>query len=360
MTMDKHSDFLVREERPFNAGPTQARLLETGLITPQDSFFVRNHAPVPRISAEEFRLQIDGMVENVVSLSLEALRLLPRYRVTATLQCAGNRRRELVQLGPIPDELEWDMEAISTAVWGGVRLRDVLGLCGVQARAAHLACLGADEIVKQGDVISFGGSIPLEKALHPDTLLAFEMNGAPLPPEHGYPLRLLVPGYIGARSVKWLTQITVQEMPSDNYYQAHAYKLFPSSIKPETVDWSSGVMLGELPINAVICTPDRGQKLSAGEVLVSGYALATGRSIVRVDVSGDGGCTWQSAELLGGDERWAWRWWQTRLTLPSGEHELVVRAWDSAANTQPERFETVWNFKGYMNNAWHRVSVQVL
>ena len=354
----KRSDIIVRETNPFNAGPTPQQMSESD-ITPNDLFFVRNHGDTPQVDPDTFLLTIKGLVAQERSFSLAELRTLPAHTLVATLQCAGNRRRELVELAPVPDELEWDMEAISTARWRGVRLRDVLALVGVGKSARHVAFLGCDEIEKKGNLIHFGGSIPLEKALDPDTLLAYEMNDEPLPPLHGYPLRTLVPGYIGARSVKWVTQITLQAEPSDNYYQSHAYQLFPSDTQPETADWTKGLMLGELPLNCVITMPVLGEKLPAGGVTVRGHALAVGRELARVDVSADGGKTWQVATLQGTSHRWGWRWWECRFLLSVGEHELVARAWDNAANTQPERVETVWNFKGYMNNAWHRVRVSV-
>jgi sulfite oxidase len=221
-----------------------------------------------------------------------------------------------------------------------------------------VAFASADEVV-MGDVrISFGGSIPLAKALGPEVLIAYEMNGAPLTPEHGFPLRVVVPGYIGARSVKWLTGIRVQESPSDNYFQQHDYKMLPAGSDPDAMD-GSGVMLGELPVNSAICTPPDGAELDRGPVLIQGYAIVGGgRTVGRVDISADGGKSWRKAEL---DARgpWAWALWKAEFDLPPGPAALIVRAWDSAAQTQPEQLETVWNSKGYMNNAWHRVAVRV-
>jgi sulfite oxidase len=159
--------------------------------------------------------------------------------------------------------------------------------------------------------------------------------------------------------VKWLTGISVQEQPSDNYFQQHDYKLLPAASGPESADWSAGVMLGDLPVNSAILSPSEAAELAAGPVMVEGYAVVGGgRSIGRVDVSADGGRTWRKAEL-DRNGPWAWTLWKTELELPPGHAEIVVRAWDSAAQTQPERLETVWNNKGYMNNAWHRIGVTV-
>jgi sulfite oxidase len=353
----KRVDLLIREDHPFNAGPSVEQLGEQ-LITATDCFFVRNHGDVPQIAEDAYRLSVGGSVAHPLELSLSDLRAFPTHHVVATLQCAGNRRRELAQVAPIPNELEWDLEAISTAEWRGVRLRDVLVAAGVLAGAQHVAFLGADTMERH-DGKGLGGSIPLAKALHPDTLLAYAMNDEPLLPTHGFPLRALVPGYIGARSVKWLTSITLQRDPSDNYYQARAYRLYPASADPQTLDVESGMMLGEQPVTSLITSPQAGASISAGECVVSGYALSGERTIARVEVSGDGGASWQVATLRTQSQLYRWVWWDARLVVSAGETTLIARAWDSGANTQPERVETVWNFKGYMNNAWHRVPVKV-
>jgi sulfite oxidase len=350
----KRADLLVRATDPFNGGPTLEQL-NASSVTPNDVFFVRNHGDIPAIDVSGFRLTVSGMVRTPLELTLEDIKALPAHTVTATLQCAGNRRVELATVAPIPNELEWDQEAISTAVWRGARLRDVLTAAGIHDDAVHVAFLGLDQIDKDGDTFGFGGSIPLEKALHPDTLIAYTMNDEPLPPTHGYPLRALIPGYIGARSVKWLSHIRVQTQPSDNYYQAVAYRLLP----PNAQDEDAAVMLGELPLISVILSPARDAVLSSGNVLVQGYAYASGRKVVRVDVSCDDGRSWRVARLHGDAQGWAWRKWDAQVHLTPGQHILVVRAWDSAAQTQPELIETVWNIKGYMNNAWHRVPVRV-
>jgi sulfite oxidase len=195
--------------------------------------------------------------------------------------------------------------------------------------------------------------------LGPEVLLAYEMNGALLPREHGLPLRVVAPGYIGARSVKWLSGITLQGAPSDNHYQAREYKLFPPSATEETADPSEGMMLDELQVNVAICEPGDGVRLTAGPVSVRGYAIAGGgRRVGRVDVSTDGGRAWaQTALREGADDPWAWSLWEATLELGPGEHRIVARALDSSAATQPATAAEVWNFKGYANNSWHGVNV---
>jgi sulfite oxidase len=358
----KHPGLLVRQGEPFNGGPAAEFLLRT-FVTPNELFFVRSHGSVPEVDPASWRLAVDGLVERPLSLSLEDLRGLPRASVTATLQCAGNRRLEMMAHQPIKNELPWGTEAVSNAQWSGVPLREVLAAAGVRAGARHAAFTGLDETERHGHVFNFGGSIPLDKAVHPEVLLADTMNGEPLPPVHGAPVRVVVPGYIGARSVKWLARITVQEGPSDNYFQAKAYRLFPPHFGPDNVDWEKGLMLGEAPVNSVILSPAEGDALPAGRVTVRGWALAGGdRQVARVDVSADGGRTWTVAELgpadqTPEDEAYAWRLWEAELDLGPGAHEIACRAWDTAAQTQPEHAAQVWNFKGYANNAWHRVRV---
>jgi sulfite oxidase len=359
---DKHRSLTVHTEEPFNAGPP-LDLLGLAQITPTGLFFVRNHAPVPDIDPSAYRLQVGGMVDQPLSLSLSDLRHFQPRTIISTMQCAGNRRKQLSEVAPIPNEVIWDNEAISTAEWTGVPLREVLQTAGAHGIARHVAFTGLDQVEKGGETFGFGGSIPFHRAMQPDVLLAYQMNGEPIPAIHGAPIRVVVPGYIGARSVKWLGEINVQATPSDNYYQAHAYKLFPPSTNEHNVDWKKGLMLGELHVHALVFGPTEGERVRAGDVLIHGFALSGGRAIERVDVSADGGKTWHTAELLSQpgerEQPWAWRFWRIRLPLEPGAHQIIARAWDEAANTQPESAATCWNFKGYMNNAWHRVNVNV-
>jgi sulfite oxidase len=171
-------------------------------------------------------------------------------------------------------------------------------------------------------------------------------------------LRAIIPGYIGARSVKWLSTIEVRSSPSPNYFYSRAYQLFPPQASAETVDWDRGIKLGDYPVNAVICSPQEGEHIAGRSVRVHGYACAGGgRTIERVDLSTDGGKTWINARLDEQLSPWAWQLWNADLGLAPGINEIVARAWDSAANTQPEDVRQTWNFKGYLNNAWHRVRV---
>jgi sulfite oxidase len=357
--MIKHSDLIIHEQTPFNAEPP-LKLLRQSFITPKELFYVRNHGSIPEVDLAEYRLSVTGSVSQQLNLSLNEIReKFPKHTVMATLQCAGNRRDGLIQVQPIPGEEPWQAQAIGNAIWGGVPLREVLLAAGIEADTKHVAFSGLDEVEKEEKTFGFGGSIPIEKAMSPEVLLAYEMNGEPLTPIHGFPLRVVVPGYLGARSVKWLSSITLQESPSSNYFQQHAYKLFAPEVRAETADWTKGQMLGELFVNSAIYNPLEGEKILANPILVEGYAIASGsHSLERVELSNDGGTTWIQAELLESPSPWAWRFWQSQLELNKGCSHIIVRAWDCAGNSQPEDARKIWNFKGYMNNSWHRVEVK--
>ncbi len=353
---------IVHKSEPLNAEPP-LELLAKAFVTPGECFYIRTHGEIPHLDAARHRLRIEGLVSEPLDLSMDELRSrFPRRVMTATLQCAGNRRAELSDVAPVSGT-QWGAGAIGTAEWAGVALSDVLRAAGIwedTTAELHVAFEAADMVSKEGRRFTYGASIPLAKALSPDVLLADEMNAAPLAPEHGFPLRVVVPGYIGARSPKWLTAIRVQDRPSDNHFQQTEYKLYPPEMSAESIDPNAGAMLYEFPLNAAICAPADGATLPAGPVALRGYAIASGRSIERVEVSTDSGRSWTRAEIAAGrGETWAWVLWTARIELPAGEHELLVRAWDGAAQTQPERAEHVWNPKGYVASAWHRVRVRV-
>lgn len=334
---------VVWTEEPRNA-ETPLRLLCRSDVTPNELFFVRSHGSIPIVEPDAYRLTLGGAVREALLLSLHELReRFPRVTVTATLACAGNRRRELERFAEVSNAVPWGAGAIGNAVWTGVRLRDLLLAAGLEPNARHVAFTGLDEVAADGRLERFGGSIPIEKALGPEVLLAYEMNGEPLPPEHGFPVRAVVPGYVGARSVKWLSTIAVQSSPSASFFQTTDYTL-------------DGRPLGELPLNSALCRPLADEVVRGPTVAARGYALAGGsRRVERVEVSADGGATWSPAALEGGDEPWAWRLWRAELDVPVGPGELVVRAFDSAGDGQPETAAQVSNPRGYMNNAWHRV-----
>jgi sulfite oxidase len=353
----KRDDLLVHGQEPFNAETGLASLTDS--VTETDAFYVRGHGPVPEIDPDDWRLRVEGMVERELSLSLETLRETFRAQtVTATLQCAGNRRSGLIAIRDIPGEAPWGPGATGTATWTGVALADVLALARPLAGASDVGFEGADSCPEAKPVQRFGGSIPLDKARRSEVLLAWEMNGEPLTPVHGAPVRVVVPGYIGARSVKWIERIELRSEPWSGYFQHVVYRLVPADGTPGP---GVGMSLGLVALNSDVVSPRDGETVPAGPVHVCGYAFAGGdRYVARVDVSVDGGASWTQADLLDDLGRWAWRQWRITLELEPGEHELLVRAWDSSAATQPEDEAALWNPKGYVNNARPRIRIRAI
>jgi sulfite oxidase len=353
----KRDDLMVHQAEPFNAETSLESLGSP--VTDTDAFYVRGHGPVPDIDPYVWRLRVGGMVERELSLSLGTLREAFRERtVTATLQCAGNRRAGLIAVRDIAGEAPWGPGATGTATWSGVALADVLALSGPLTDATDVGFEGADPSPEAEPVQRFGGSIPLDKASRSEVLLAWAMNGEPLAPVHGAPLRVIVPGYIGARSVKWLERIELRSEPWAGYFQHVAYRLVPAYGIPGP---GVGMPLGLVALNSDVLCPRDGDTVTAGPVEVRGYAFAGGdRHVARVDVSIDGGASWAQADLLEDLGRWAWRHWRITLSLVSGVHEVFVRAWDSSAATQPEDEAALWNPKGYVNNARPRIRIRAV
>jgi len=351
-------DLILRTAEPLNA-ETPLSLLAESWVTPQEHFFIRTHGDVPGLDAARHRLKVGGLVAAPLELSMNGLQQnFSVHTIGAALLCAGNRRKELNAVESVAGT-NWHQGAVGNAEWTGVRLADILARAGAESGDLHVIFSSADKVTARGVETSFGASIPLSKAMASEVLIAFAMNGEPLTPEHGFPLRVVVPGYIGARSVKWLTGIEVAREPSQNYFQQNDYKLLPAGMHADEAESGVGVMLGELPVNSAVLTPMDGAEIRRGPTTIRGYAVAgSGRTVGRVDVSTNGGTTWKKAEL-DGNGPWSWTLWKAEVELASGQTDIVVRAWDSAAQTQPERLETVWNAKGYMNNAWHRISVTV-
>ena len=364
----KHATFVFYGQEPCNGGPLP-RLLREAHVTPADQFYVRCHGDVPQLDPAAYRLRVGGLVARPLELSLESLRAdFPAHTVAATLQCAGSRRDELIAVEPIPGETPWTGNAVSHGVWTGARLADVLARAGVHTDAAtHVEFIGHDRTDKK-DHPPFGASVRLAKALASETLLAYALDGQPLPTVHGFPVRVVVPGYIGARSVKWLREINVLDRPSDNLFQAEEYHLHPPSATRENHDSAHAAALEECALNSYVCRVHRGHPGGQDPMVVEGYAyVGGGREVERVEISEDDGANWTPAELSprptdgaqAGDEeggRWSWRFW--RAELPAAENapvQIVVRAWDTAGGGQPAETAPLWNFKGYANNAWHRI-----
>jgi sulfite oxidase len=353
---ERKARLIVHGDGPYNAEPPMDRLRAAYRTAARD-FYVRSHGDLPKLDPDTWRLTVDGDVGTAMDFSLSGLRT--RFRevtVTATMQCAGNRRADMRAVAPVLGD-PWDGGAIGTADWTGVLLGDILREAGAHAGTdRHVAFESHDAV--EGH--PYGVSIPLAKALAAETLLAYAMNGEALLPEHGFPVRAVVPGFVGVRSPKWLRRITVQDRPSDNPIQAGDYKLYPPNVTAANADPVRGHTIDVMPLNAAICEPARGAILGVGACRVRGYAIAGDRAVIRVDVSGDDGRNWIQAALEHEpDAPFAWTFWTAELDLPPGEHELAVRAWDSAGQTQPALPDEVWNHKGYLCTCWHRVRVRV-
>ena len=350
----KREDTIVHRTDPYNAEPAP-HALAGGHLTPVDTFYSRNHGRVPDLDPATWRLRVDGLVATPLELTMKALQHdFEQRTVTATLQCAGNRRADLDLVRSVPGEDLWGPGATSTAAWTGARLADVLLAAGLQGDARH-ACFCAPDLTGLAHPRqTYGSSINIHKALSGEVLLAWQMNGQALPAVHGAPVRVVVPGYIGARSVKWLNRVTASLHPSDSYFQQTAYRLLPAN---GIAGPGHGISLGPVALSSAILAPADGNTVPAGGTDVLGYAYAGDRGIARVDVSLDDGVTWTEAELHDQAGPWTWHLWRKRVALQEGVVRISARAWDTAGATQPRSAHEVWNPKGYLNTSWARVTV---
>lgn len=341
-----HARLRVVKVAPFNAeAPLDALQAD---LTPSVAFYVRNHFPVPELDSRGYRVEVDGAVRRTLALRLKDLRAMRRHAIPATLECAGNGRTGLV---PPPPGEPWQLGAVSTARWTGTLLCDVLERAGLRRGTVEVLVSGADRgFPPEGaSEIPFARSLPLAKAMDPDTLLALEMNGEPLPPEHGGPVRLVVPGWYGVASVKWVVRIEALEEPFTGYYQVDRYVY-------DYADGSKPTPVTAMRVRSLILSPMDGETVHGGRMVVRGKAWSGEGAIARVEVAVEGGDAWRDARLLPPVSPYAWRPWEFVWDANEpGRHVLRSRATDVKGNRQPDAGQ--WNKLGYGNNAVQSIVV---
>jgi DMSO/TMAO reductase YedYZ molybdopterin-dependent catalytic subunit len=310
---------------------------------PSARFYVRNHFGIPDLDPASWRLHVGGLVERHLTLGLAELRAMPSASAVITLECSGNGRSGLKPR--VPGE-QWGFGAVSTAEWTGVPLTEVLDRAGVQAAATDVVFRGADhgQVDGRDGQVHFERSLPVRQLGQAGALLAYAMNGEELPKLHGYPLRLIVPGWYAVASVKWLTSISLAGQPFGGHFQAERYHI-------------DGQRLSLQRVRSLITTPVPGATARPGAIMIRGVAWSGTAPIARVQVRiGDG--PWQSATLLGARSRHSWQWWEfPGVPARPGNMTISARATDLAGRTQPAQPQ--WNTLGYANNAIHQVRLTV-
>ena len=323
-------------------------------LTPIGLHYLLTHYDIPDVDAASWRLDVDGLVERPLSLTLDELRARPVVEVAVTMECAGNGRA-LVE--PHVVSQPWLLEAVGTASWRGAALAPLLQEAGVREDATEVLFTGLDRGVEGGEEQAYERSLPVEAVLEGEALLAYEVNGVPLPPQHEFPLRLVVPGWYGMTSVKWLAGITILDEPFTGYQMRHSYRVRLQEEEP-------GEPITTMAPRSLMVPPGIPDFLTRARIVESGICELVGRAwcggseITGVDISTDGGRTWAPAAL--GEQslgRWAWRSWRHAWAAEAGEYELCCRARDAAGNEQP--LDAPWNVGGYVNNAVQRVTVTV-
>jgi DMSO/TMAO reductase YedYZ molybdopterin-dependent catalytic subunit len=343
-----HAGLRIVSAEPLNAETELAA--QIGVITPNRQFYLRNHFAIPRIPRDAWRLAIAGAVARPTRLTYEQLRALPHRVILTTMECAGNGR---AYMDPQPSGEPWRYGAVSAAEWIGVPLAAVLALAGLRASAREIAFEGADSgsVRDAEQTMSYARSLPVRQALHRDTLLAWAMNGEELPEEHGFPLRLIVPGWYGMASVKWLTRIEARTEPFAGFFQRDRYVL-DSPTAPDPVP------LTRMPPRSLIIDPPEGATLAPGDNRIRGLAWSGAGAVTRVEVSVDDGATWAPAEFTSARTPYLWRRWEYAWTASANrEAVLCSRAFDARRHAQP--LGAVWNRLGYANNAVQRVRVSI-
>lgn len=336
MTIPGKDDRLV----PYGATNLGMDLgLVDGFYVPNDLFFVRSNGAIPDIDPATWTLTVDGAVERTIELSLADLEAMPQVELASFLECTGNGRS---RFQPAAEGTTWKNDAAGNAVWGGVPLPEVLARAGVKAN-------GVEVVSQGGDLESMQRGIPLHLAQEPTTLIALRMNGAPLPVAHGFPARLIVPGWAGIASTKWLTQLTVSDEPFVGPFQGDLYVVYDADGTPIQP-------VREMPVKSIIVSPDDNGTVTPLSV-ATGFAWSGYGGIARVETSLDDGESWQPADIVEEAGPFSWVRWEQRLELDPGSHEILARATDRRGLQQP--WKSYWNQKGYFMNEIQRVSFTV-
>ncbi|PSS31779.1 Nitrate reductase [Actinidia chinensis var. chinensis] len=368
-------------KHPFNSEPPLTRLMHSGFITPVPLHYVRNHGPVPKATWETWTVEVTGLVKNPTRFTMDQLVSgFPTREFPVTLVCAGNRRKEQNMVKKTIG-FNWGAAGISTSVWRGVPLRSVLKRCGILSRrkGALNVCFEGAEDLPGGGGSKYGTSIKKEFAMDAsrDIILAYMQNGERLSPDHGFPVRMIIPGFIGGRMVKWLKRIIVTTQESDNFYHFKDNRVLPSHVDAELANaeawwYKPEYIINELNINSVITTPCHEEILPINSwttqmpYTLRGYSYSGGgKKVTRVEVTMDGGEIWHVCELDHPEKAskygkyWCWCFWSLEVEILDllGAKEITVRAWDQTLNTQPEKL--IWNVMGMMNNCWFRVKTNV-
>ena len=347
-------NLIVRSESPTDF-ETPVQLLDKAWITPNDVHYVRSHLPTPKTSLSSWSLTVEGELRQSLKLTMNDIRAFKEIQQTVTLECSGNGR--VYSDPPVPG-LQWEKGAVGTARWTGVSLRDVLNKAGLKATAKHIIMNGMDE--PAGSAPDFIRSIPIEKAMHPDTMLAYKMNGEDIPIEHGFPVRLIVPGWEAAASTKWIAGVRASETEADGFFFKTAYRIPNRPVSPGTaVDPKDMVPYTALDVKSIFTFPPDGTAVLLGSSIeLRGFAWAGEADISRVDISTDFGRSWAPASLDADKARYAWRrfryiWKPNRR----GSFIAMSRATDTQGRTQP--LIASWNPAGYLYNVVDKVRINV-
>ena len=322
-------------------------------VTPLGLHYLLTHYDIPFVDPAQWRLEIGGHVERPIHLGLDELRARPAVTERVTIECAGNGR---ARLSPRPVSQPWLVEAIGTAEWTGTPLAPLLASASPRSGAVDVSFLGADHGIERGVEQDYERGLPLADVLGGDALLAYELNGAPLPPQHGAPVRLVVPGWYGMAHVKWLRAVTVRDHHFAGFQNERAYRFKVDNDEP-------GEPVSRIRVRALMAPPgfpdfmSRSRIVDAGQLELFGRAWSGSGPVTRVEVSVDGGASWSDAELDRPVHRYAWQSWRFAWSATPGRTELCCRATDSSGAVQP--VEQPWNRQGMGNNMAQRVPVHV-